>query len=116
VRRWFRTHAGIDLTTGRWDTDSYRTYLESLDAWRDQFSGKEGEPLEREDLELLIFSSSRGDDADWGIAPESLSTDELLDLLQDDVDEIADITGSPDGPHLLRQLADWVAQSGAAEA
>ena len=115
VRRWFRTHAGIDLVTWRWEKDQYRTYLEALDAWKGEFTRKDGTPFERDDVELLIFSHSRGDDEVWDSAPVTLSTDALLDLLQSDIDQIADRIDSPHGPALLQQLADWVARSGATD-
>ena len=51
----------------------------------------------------------------WDSAPVALSTDALLDLLQGDIDQIADRIDSPDGPALLQQLADWVARSGATD-
>ena len=115
VRRWFRTHAGINLVTWRWEKGRYRTYLEALDAWKGEFTREDGTPFERDDVELLIFSHSRGDDEVWDSAPVALSTDALLDLLQGDIDQIADRIDSPDGPALLQQLADWVARSGATD-
>src|SRR5699024_7296496 len=112
VRRWFRAHTGIDLVTWTWEKGQYRAYLEALDARKAAFTRKGGKALQRKDVELLIFSSSRGDDADWVTGPEALFADELLDLLQSDIDQIAERTGSSDAPALMRQLADWVARSG----
>ncbi|WP_226985955.1 hypothetical protein [Brachybacterium sp. FME24] len=109
VRRWFRSEPGISLKTGTWHVPSYRTYLRYLDAWKDLLpAGRNGEPLTREDVELLIFASARGDDITWENPGESPTVEELLDLLQSDIDQLADSSGSTKGPELLNQLTDWV--------
>ncbi|GAP79870.1 hypothetical protein Y09_2725 [Brachybacterium sp. SW0106-09] len=73
-------------------------------------TGRGGNRLERVDLELLIFASARGDDITWELPNESPTVDELLDLLQPDVDSLAEKSGSLEGPELLRRLSDWVAE------
>lgn len=111
VRRWFRSEADISLATGSWDTESYQTYIGCLDEWREQMpTGRGGNRLERVDLELLIFASARGDDITWELPNEYPTVDELLDLLQPDVDSLAEKSGSLEGPELLRRLSDWVAE------
>lgn len=114
-RAGFGTHDDIDLVTWTWKKGQYRTHLKALDEWKGEFTREDGTPFERDDVELLIFSHSRGDDEVWDSAPVALSTNALLDLLQGDIDQIADRIDSPDGPELLQQLADWVAHSGATD-
>lgn len=111
VRRWFTQHTDIALNTWTWNPTSYRAYIAALDAWRGQLSDG-GAEISRVDLEMVIFSRARGD-ASWTIPAqpldlEELTTDALLDLLQDDVRELADNSDSERGPELLKDLAAWV--------
>lgn len=119
VRRWFTREAKTPLVTSRWHTPSYSTYLESLDAWALELSARsDGAALGRADVELLIFAFARGDVAGWAVAdalaPEDLSTDQLLDLLQSDVQKLAETRGDR-GPQLLQELAGWVTEADASE-
>ncbi|MFE5775329.1 hypothetical protein [Brachybacterium sp. NPDC056505] len=116
VRRWFRSEADIDLTTLSWAPSSYEAYLSALDAWRNQLPAtKDGRPLSRDEVELLVFASARGDAVSWDrdaafLDEDDLSVDQLLDLLQPEIERLAETRGG-EGTMLLNQLATWVARS-----
>jgi len=117
VRRWFAAEADISLNTTWWDTTSYQRYLDALDAWSTALAiGFDDSPLQRDQVELLIFASARGDDSSWTPATESITfedvtTDQLLELLQEDIAELAEKNQSSRGPELLTALADWVSEN-----
>lgn len=115
VRRWFTRETEVRLITSRWHTSSYSMYLDSLDTWALDLSNRsDGPALGRGDVELLIFASSRGDASAWtaadALASEDLSTDQLLDLLQSDVQKLAETRGER-GPQLLQELVEWVSEA-----
>lgn len=116
VRRWFRDEAHETLYTTWWDPDSYAKYLGLLDEWREKLPEANGSALlEREDVELLIFASARGDADLWLtsddlVRPEELSLGELLDAVKVEIDQLAarPREDNREGPDLLRQLIEWV--------
>ncbi|MBE9404269.1 hypothetical protein M4D54_01965 [Brachybacterium sp. p3-SID1565] len=118
VRRWFSIEAGVALTTSWWDSTSYATFLEALDDWGAALAEEaDGDALARDTVELLIFASARGDAWSWVpgtevAAIEDSTVDQLLDVLQGDIAELSERSGSTRGPELLAQLADWVAGVG----
>ena len=121
VRRWFRDEAHETLYTAWWDPDSYAKYLGLLDEWRERLPAATGsKALKREDVELLIFASARGDAGSWLtgddlVLPEELGLDELLDAVRIEIDQLATRPrdDSQEGPDLLRQLIEWVERDGA---
>lgn len=121
VRRWFAREAQETLYTTWWDPDSYSRYLGLLDQWRTQMAAATGsDPLEREEVELLIFSAERGDATSWladdsPVWPEELGLDLLLDALGSEVEQLAarDRADSKEGPELLRRLRGWVEKENA---
>lgn len=123
VRRWFTKHAEVKLYTAWWDLDSYSRYLGLLDEWRAQLPAPTGSgPLEREDVELLIFASERGDADSWLtddhlIEPAELGIDVLLGALWTEVEQLAasERDDSQKGPVLLRQLREWIERDSAVD-
>lgn len=115
VRRWFRDEAHETLYTTWWDPDSYAKYLGLLDEWRKQLPAATGSTtLKREDVELLIFASARGDADLWLtsddlVRPEELALGELLDAVKVEIDQLAarPREDNREGPDLLRQLIEW---------
>lgn len=122
VRRWFRDEAHETLYTTWWDPNSYEKYLGLLDEWRVKLPQATGSAsLAREDVELLIFASARGDTDSWltnddPVRPEELALDELLDAVTVEIDQLATRPreDSQKGPDLLRQLIAWVERDDAA--
>lgn len=123
VRRWFTKHAEVKLYTAWWDPDSYSRYLGLLDEWRAQLPSPAGSgPLQREDVELLIFASERGDADSWLtddhlIEPAELGIDVLLGALWTEVEQLAasERDDSQEGPELLRQLREWIERDSAVD-
>lgn len=112
IRRWFAGEPDISLVTSSWDPRSYRTYLSSLDTWRKELLAvRGGVELDRDDLEFLIFASTRRDANAWGDPFEAPTVDQLLDLLEPEIVDLDAQRGSTEGDRLLRQLADWVSGS-----
>ena len=123
IRRWFTKHAEVKLYTAWWDLTSYSRYLGLLDEWRAQLPAPTGSgPLEREDVELLIFASVRGDADSWLtddhlVEPAELGIDVLLGALWTEVEQLAasERDDSQKGPELLRQLREWIERDSAVD-
>lgn len=106
VRRWFRDNADEQLITAWWDARSYKKYIGHLDDWAAELGG-----LQRDDVELLIFTDARGIPGNtWPSAspldPETLPVELLLDLLAEEAAAIRDAKGSH-GSDLVEKLGAW---------
>lgn len=116
VAKWFRQHAPEvkRFKLSSWNSSSYETYLASLRSWADELAQLRpgSEPLDLDDVELLIFSTTRdGSAGAWDslIETDAVSVEVMLDTL---ASEAAERAGPRDteGVDLIENLREWFAQ------
>lgn len=117
VAKWFRQHAPEveKFKLSWWDPTSYEQYLGSLRAWARALSELRpgGDPLDLDDVELLLFSTIRDGSGEAWAAPieaDAVGIESMLDHLASEASE----RRGPDhneGTELIEQLREWFSHS-----
>lgn len=117
VAKWFRRYAtsiaGFNLSW--WDSASYERYLLALETWAREIrdAHPRSAPLDLDDVEFLIFSTTRDGSADaWGslIDTDEVSVEVMLDHLASEASGREGVD-TAEGLERVERLREWFAES-----
>lgn len=115
VAKWFRQYAesiaGFNLSW--WDSKSYERYLHALGTWAREINDAHprSAPLDLDDIELLIFSTTREGSSDaWGslIDTDEVSVEIMLDHLASEASGREGVD-TAEGLDRVERLREWFA-------
>lgn len=117
VAKWFRQYAesiaGFNLSW--WDSKSYERYLLALGTWAREINDAHprSTPLDLDDIELLIFSTTRDGSSDaWGslIDTDAVSVEVMLDHLASEASGREGVD-TAEGLDRVERLREWFAET-----